>query len=228
MKTRTLGKNGPKVSALSRLLSIIVVGCLVGDTMVAAQDTKPIPLPSPQTEIGKPLMQALKLRQSTKTFAPKPLPAQELSNLLWAANGINRTDSGKRTAPSAKNWQEVDVYVALPEALYLYDAKTHSLVPVVAKDLRGATGKQEFVKSAPLNLVYVVDSARMKDASEEDKRLYGATDVGFIAQNVYLYCASQGLAVVVRGGIVRPALSAAMRLRPEQRIILAQTVGYPN
>jgi nitroreductase len=126
------------------------------------------------------------------------------------------------------NWQEVDVYVALPEALYLYEAKTHTLVPAVGKDLREATGKQSFVKDAPLNLVYVVDLARMKNASEDDKRLYSAADVGFIAQNVYLYCASQGLAVVVRGSIDRTALSQSMKLRPEQRIILAQTVGYPN
>ena len=127
---------------LHRLIQfMIAVGCLVGDTLVSAQDTKPILLPPPQTEIGKPLMQALKLRQSTKSFASKPLPEQELSNLLWAANGINRPESGKRTAPSAKNWQEVDVYVALPDALYRYEAKTHSLVPVVAKDLRGEIGR---------------------------------------------------------------------------------------
>ena len=99
---------------------------------------------------------------------------------------------------------------------------------MVDKDLREATGKQDFVKNAPLNLVYVVDLARMKNASEDDKRLYSGADVGFIAQNVYLYCASQGLAVVVRGSIDRTALSQSMKLRPEQRIILAQTVGYPN
>jgi SagB-type dehydrogenase family enzyme len=193
-----------------------------------AQELKPIQLPPPQTEIGKPLMQALKLRQSSRSFDSKPLPRQELSNLLWAADGINRPESGKRTAPSAVNWQEVDVYVALPEALYLYEAKGHSLTPVVAKDLRGATGTQGFVKDAPLNLVYIADLARMRNASEDDKELYSSTDVGFVAQNVYLYCASQGLAVVVRGSIDRPALAQALKLRPEQRIILAQTVGYPK
>ena len=126
------------------------------------------------------------------------------------------------------NWQEVDVYVALPGALYLYDAKTHTLVPVVGKDLREATGKQTFVKDTPLNLVYVVDLDRMKNASEDDKRLYSGADVGFIAQNVYLYCASQGLAVVVRGSIDRTVLSQSMELRSEQKIILAQTVGCPQ
>ena len=117
------------------VLSVFIIGSAIG----FAQEPKPIQLPPPQTEIGKPLMQALKLRQTSRSFSSKPLPLQELSNLLWAANGINRTDSGKRTAPTARNWQEVDVYVALPEALYLYEAKGHSLTLVVAKDLREAT-----------------------------------------------------------------------------------------
>ena len=210
------------------LLSMLVVRCIFSAGSVLADDLKSIQLPPPQTEIGKPLMQVLQQRQSSRSFGSKPLPRQELSNLLWAADGINRPDSGKRTAPSAVNWQEVDVYVALPEALYLYEAKTHTLVPVVGQDLREATGKQSFVKDAPLNLVYVVDLARMKNASEDDKRLYSGADVGFIAQNVYLYCASQGLSVVVRGSIDRTALSQSMKLRSEQRIILAQTVGYPK
>ena len=210
------------------IIAVYVVGCLTVPDLGFGQEPKPIQLPPPQTEIGKPLMQALKQRQSERSFDSKPLPLQELSNLLWAANGINRPDTGKRTAPSAMNWQEVDVYVALPEALYLYEAKTHMLVPVVGKDLREATGQQSFVKDAPLNLVYVADLARMKGASEDDKRLYNGVDVGFIAQNVYLYCASQGLAVVVRGSVDRTALSQSMKLRSEQRIILAQTVGYPK
>jgi SagB-type dehydrogenase family enzyme len=210
------------------LLSGCLLGWIVGAPLLCAQELKPIQLPPPQTEIGKPLMQALKLRQTSRSFESKPLPLQELSNLLWAANGINRPESGKRTAPSAMNWQEVDVYVALPDALYLYEAKTHRLTPVVAKDLREATGAQSFVKDAPVNLVYVADSTKMKRASEEDKTIYSAADAGFIAQNVYLYCASQGLAVVVRGSVDRPALAQAMKLRPEQKIVLAQTVGYPK
>jgi len=205
---------------------ILVIGSLFRAAFVLADEFKPIPLPPPQTEIGKPLMEALKLRQSSRSFDSKPLPRQELSNLLWAADGINRPDSGKRTAPSAMNCQEVDVYVALPEALYLYEPKMHTLVPVVGKDLRSTTGKQDFVKDAPLNLVYVADLAKMKSATEADKQLYSGADVGFIAQNVYLYCASQGLAVVVRGSVDRTMLSQSMKLRPDQRIILAQTVGY--
>ena len=201
---------------------------IVATGSVLAQDFKQIQLPTPQTEIGKPLMQALKLRQSSRSFESKTLSLQELSNLLWAADGINRPESGKRTAPSAMNWQEVDVYVVLKEGAYLYEAKSHGLSPVVARDLREATGRQEFTKDAPLNLVYVSDQARMSRASDEDKTMWGGADVGFIAQNAYLYCASQGLAVVVRGMVDRETLGKALNLRPEQKIILAQTIGYPK
>ena len=150
------------------------------------------------------------------------------ANLLWAADGINRPESGKRTAPSAMSWHEIDIYVALPEATYRYDPQAHSLVPVVDRDLRGLTGGQAFVAGAPLNLVYVADAARQGRASEEDQRLYSWANTGFIAQNVYLYCAARGLAVVVRGMVDRPPLAEALNLRPEQHIILAQTVGYSN
>ena len=193
-----------------------------------SQGIKPISLPAPQTDSGKPLMQALKLRQSTRSFDSKSLPLQELSNLLWAADGINRPESGKRTAPSAMNWQEVDVFVMMQEGTFLYDAKANCLNPVNAQDLREATGLQPFTKDAPLNLVYVADFARMTKANDDDKIMWGGADAGFIAQNVYLYCASQGLAVVVRGSIDRKTLSTTLNLRPEQRIILAQTVGYPK
>jgi SagB-type dehydrogenase family enzyme len=213
---------------VKKLKSTFIWICIIGLSYAYAQETKPIQLPAPQTEIGKPLMQALKLRQSARSFDSKPLPMQELSNLLWAAFGINRPETGKRTAPSAMNWQEVDVYVALPGATYLYDAKTQSLTPVANKDLREATGMQPYVKDAPLNLVYVADAARMRNANENDRTLYSSADVGFIAQNVYLYCASQGLAVVVRGMVDRPALAKELKLRPEQKIVLSQTVGYPK
>jgi SagB-type dehydrogenase family enzyme len=215
-------------NAMKRLRTFVLSICIVCSAMIFAQEVKPIQLPPPQTEIGKPLMQALKLRQSARSFDSKPLSLQELSNLLWAANGVNRTESGKRTAPTARNWQEIDVYVALPEALYLYEARTHSLKPVLAKDLREATGSQGFVKDAPVNLVYVADFAKMGNASEDDKNRYSGTDTGFVSQNVYLYCASQGLVTVVRGMVDRSSLSKVMQLRPDQKIILAQTVGYPK
>ena len=173
-------------------------------------------------------MQTLKERTSAREFSPDKLPPQVLSNLLWAAFGLNRKDSGKRTAPSAHNWQEIDVYVALEEGLYLFDAKTNVLTLAVAKDLRAATGVQSFVKEAPINLVFVTDFSRMGDATPEEKTFYSAADTGFISQNVYLYCASEGLATIVRNWIDKPALAEAMNLGTEQKIILSQTVGYPK
>ncbi len=151
-----------------------------------------------------------------------------LSNLLWAASGINRPQSGMRTAPSAMNWQEIDVYVASAEGLYLFEPKEHALKPILAQDIRAATGLQAYVKEAPLNLVYVADFSKMTKATPEDQVLYSAAAAGFISQNVYLYCASEGFATVVRGGIDRPALARAMDLRSDQKIILAQSVGYPK
>jgi nitroreductase len=211
---------------MKQTLALLVL--LAGFSLADAQEPKSISLSPPQTTIGKPLMQALQLRQSSREFADALVAPQDLSNLLWAADGINRTESGKRTAPSAMNWQETDVYVILSDGAFLYDAKTNSLNPVIAGDVRALAGTQGFVKDAPLTLVYVVDYARMTKANDEDRKLYGAADVGFIAENAYLYCASQGLAVVVRGSVDRPGLSERLKLRPDQKIILAQTVGYPK
>jgi len=204
--------------------SIFVI-VLISATCVLAQELKPIPLPQPQTDGGRPLMQVLKDRKTTRDFVPDKLPPQRLSNLLWAAFGVNRSD-GRRTAPSAMNWQEIDIYVATAEGLFVYDAKGNRLSPVLTEDVRTATGTQSFVATAPLDLVYVADLA--KAGTSPDTELFTAADAGFISQNVYLFCASEGLATVVRGSIDRIALAKAMKLRPDQRIILAQTVGYPR
>jgi SagB-type dehydrogenase family enzyme len=196
--------------------------------LILGQELKPVILPAPQTDGGKPLMQALKDRHSAREFSSQKLPPQVLANLLWAAFGINRPDTGKRTAPSAMNWQEIDIYVAIPEGLYVYDAKGNKLDPILGEDVRGAAGTQPFVKEAPVNLIYVADLAKTGRGSAEDRNLYAAADVGFIAQNVYLFCASEGLAVVVRGSVNRTTLAPLMKLRPDQKILLAQTVGYPK
>jgi SagB-type dehydrogenase family enzyme len=208
---------------MKRSLAVLL---LASTFLCAAQES--IQLPPPQTEIGMPLMQALNLRQTSRSFDSKPLPLQELSNILWAADGINRPESGKRTAPSAMNWQEIDLYAVLRTGTYLYVAKGHSLSRVAGEDLRALAGTQNFVAIAPLNIVYVADSARTTKANDADRLLYTAADAGFIAQNVYLYCASQGFATVVRGSIDRTALAKALHLRSGQRIILAQTVGFPG
>jgi SagB-type dehydrogenase family enzyme len=217
----------PNVKLIAAALAATLVGGVVPGAV--AEPAASVALPKPDMVGGKPLMQALKERHSTREFSPTPLPLEVLANLLWAANGVNRPPADKRTAPSAKGWHEIDVYVATADGLYLYDAKLHVLKLVVAQDLRALTGRQDFVKDAPVNLVYVADLARMDaDASAEDKQLYAAADTGFIAQNVYLYCASQGLATVVRGWVDKDALAKAMQLKASQRVVLAQTVGYPR
>lgn len=192
-----------------------------------AQSLKPMKLPPPQTSGGRPLMEVLKDRKSTREFGPGTLSVQMLSNLLWAAFGINRPD-GHRTAPSAMNWQEVSIYVVAPNGVYVYDAKANALEPVAEGDFREATGTQSFVKDAAVNLVYVSDLAKTGRAASSDVEMFTAADVGFISQDVYLYCASQGLATVVRGSIDRHRLTEILRLRPDQKIMLAQSVGYPK
>ena len=212
---------------LTLVISLAVTILLISSGIIYAQDIKPIKLLEAQTQGGKPLMQALKDRKSTREFSPKELPLQVISDMLWAACGINRPDSGHRTAPTAMNMQEIDIYVSKSDGLYLFDAKTNILAPVVAEDLRSLTGKQPFVKDAPINLIYVADLSKMSKLSIGDADFYAATDTGFISENVYLFCASGGLATVVRGLIDRPVLAKAMKLRLDQKIILAQTVGYP-
>ena len=193
-----------------------------------AQELKPIQLPPPQTKIGKPLMECLQLRRSGRNFAGTLLPAQELSNIFWAAAGINRPESGKRTVPSAMNWQEVDLYVFLAEGTFIYEANSNSLRPIAPKDLRNLTGGQSFVKDAPLNLLYVADGKKMGSGTDMQKLQFSSSSAGCMIQNVYLYCASQGLASVVRASFDAGPLIKELHLRPEQKIILAQTVGYPG
>ncbi|MFZ0964666.1 MAG: SagB/ThcOx family dehydrogenase [Terriglobia bacterium] len=207
---------------------LVLFWLLLCPLLALGQELKPLILPAPQTGGGKPLMQALKDRHSTREFSSDKLSPQVLANLLWAAFGINRPDTGQRTAPSAMNRQEIDIYVALPDGLFVYDPKGNKLDPILAQDVRGATGVQPFVKDAPLNLVYVADFAKTGKGSEEDRNFYTAADAGFIGENVYLFCASEGLAVVVRGSVDRTALAKLMKLRPDQKILLAQTVGYPK
>lgn len=206
-------------------LGLLLLSVVAG---ISAQEATMIKLPPPQMEGGKPLLQALKERHSTREFSNKVLSPQVMSNLLWAANGENRPESGKRTAPSARDWREIDIYVVTAEAVYRYDNHAHLLQPVRSGDLRATTGVQDFVATAPLNLVYIADLSRMVGADKKQQQLYSAADAGFIAQNVYLFCASEGLATVVRGSIDRKALTKALGLNKNQRIILAQTVGYPR
>ncbi len=193
-----------------------------------AQELAPIQLPKPQTDGGKPLMQALGLRATSRAFAPDPLPLQTLANFFWAAWGINRPETKKRTAPSAMNWQEIDLYAVMDKGVYVYDAVAHALQPVVAGDFRALTGMQEFVREAPLTLVFVADLNRMGNAPKETKEPFAWAAAAFIGQNVYLFCASEGLATGVRARIDKPALAKAIKLGENQLIIFAMTVGFPK
>ncbi|MGO8700920.1 MAG: SagB/ThcOx family dehydrogenase [Limisphaerales bacterium] len=208
-------------------LGSILAGWLVSALPGLAQDLQPVSLPPPQTAGGKPLMQALKERQTVREFSPANLPPQVLSDLLWAGDGINRPAISHRTAPSAMNSQEIDIYVATTEGIYVYDAKGHRLEPVASGDIRARTGSQDFVKVAPVALVLVADLARQTKAKPEDKQGYAAFDAGCITQNIYLFCASAGLATVVHE-TDRTGLREALHLKPDQKIIIAQSVGYPK
>lgn len=183
-------------------------------------------LPDPVTKGGMPLMEALAKRQSVRSFSEKELPQQVLSNLLWAAWGVNRPATGQRTAPSAHNRQPIDLYVITAKGAYLYEAKSHGLTQVAEGDLRKLAGRQDFVYTAPVNLVFVEDTAR--SGNDPQAAVWSGVTAGAISQNIYLFCASEGLATVVRGWVDHEPLAKALQLKPTQRVILAQTVGYPR
>lgn len=207
---------------------LVLTFLIIYPALAFAQELKDIQLLNPQTEGGRPLMQALKERCSLREYNTEKLSLQVLSNLLWAADGVNRPESGKRTAPSAVNWQNIDIYVATADGLYLYDALKNTLKQILAEDVRAATGRQDFVKDVPLNLIYVADFSKITRGTDEDKNFYSAAHTGFISQNVYLFCASEGMATVVRAMVDREALAKVMKLRQDQKVMLAQSVGYPK
>lgn len=196
---------------------IIFLSFFVMCNMLSAQE---IPLPAPNKTGGKPLMQVLNQRKSTRTYQSKELTVRQISELLWAANGFNRAD--KRTVPTANNKQELELYVATKSALYFYDARNHQLIEVLKGDFREKTGSQDFVAKAALNLIYV------SDLNKASSREYAFTSCGFVAQNVYLYCASEGLGSVVRGMFNKEELSKLLKLKPNQEVLLTQTVGWPE
>ena len=209
---------------MKKLLFSVFVSLFLMVPFFSFSQAGEIRLPAPGLKSGKPLMQALSERSTNREFSEKELSAEHLSGLLWAACGINRPESGKRTAPSARNWQDVQVYVFLKEGIYLYDESGHKLIPVAKGDHRKASGMQDFVEKAPVNLVYVSDYDRMKEA--HDKSLYSGMSAGYISQNVYLYCASEGLNTVMRASVDREAMHKLMNLKPSQHVVGAQTVGY--
>ncbi|MCX6256514.1 MAG: nitroreductase family protein [Bacteroidia bacterium] len=206
------------------LISVILI---FGYITSFAQILESRKLPVPQTDRGIPLMKALKERKTSREFSTQKLPDQLISDLLWAADGINRAVEKKRTAPSAMNYQETDIYIAASDGLFLYNATEQSLIYINKNDIRSLTGKQEFVKDAPLTLVYVADYTKMGDQPEQQKDIYAAADAAFISENVYLFCASEGLATGVRAYVDKETLAKAMGIKTGQHIIFAQSVGYP-
>lgn len=198
--------------------------------LLALAPSEPIQLPAPPTQGGAPLLNALSARQSAREYSSRPLPLETLSALLWAAYGVNRPATGGRTAPSAHNWQTIDVYVVLEHGVYRYEAKLHRLLPVASGDHRPISGTQDFVNTAPLNLVLVADMSKTKKSAEDsdaDVLSWVSIEAGAISQNIALYCAANGLNSVVRAGVQRPAFAKLAGLPANSRIILGQTVGFP-
>jgi nitroreductase len=202
-------------------LSILLAAFLAGNLLAQS-----IELPPPQKTGGMPLMEALAKRFTARAFATNDLSPQQISSLLWAAFGINRPD-GKRTAPSANNKQEIDIYVLLKSGAYVYSAVSNKLDLVVTNDIRAFGGTQEFVKDVPVTLVFVADLTK-RGGNNEGAQNTANIDVGYISQNVYLFCASEGLVTGARGSVDRTALGPKLLLRPDQLIVLAQSVGYPK
>ena len=206
-------------------VQLLLVYVVLSAAVFAAD--KVIKLPQPNLNRAGSVMKALSERHSTREFAQKALSLADLSDLLWAANGINRKDSGKRTAPSALNKQDVDVYVVLPEGSYLYDAKSHTLNLVAEGDYRDAVaGGQAFVKSAPVSLVLISDLSRFGDAKNERTRLMGAVDAGIVSQNISIFCSAAKLATVPRASMDSEQLKKVLKLKDTQIPMMNHPVGY--
>jgi SagB-type dehydrogenase family enzyme len=186
-----------------------------------------ISLPEPQKTGGKPLMEVLNERHSSRTFSEREPDLQTISDLLWAGFGYNRPEERKRTAPTSRNYQEIEIYVSMASGLFLYDAWENTLVFIHNRDIRANTGSQDYVGKAPINLVYVANQQKVQNPHSERQLLASHTNSGFIAQNVYLYCASAGLVAVVRALFDPEILKKEMALDENMIIILTQTVGYP-
>lgn len=193
-----------------------------------AQATGSIVLNPPETTGGLSVMKALSLRASATGYDTSMLSLQDLSNLLWAANGVNRPESGKRTAPSAMNAQDIDVYVFMKKGVYLYDAQKHVLDLVLPEDHRSlVAGKQLNVAQAPVICLLVSDIARFRHGEDNQKLIWAAEDAGIVSQNISIFCASQGLATRPRASMDQEKLQEILKLKPTQHLMLNAPVSYP-
>ena len=202
----------------------LVAACMLSGAY--AQPLSPIQLKAPEKKAGLSVMETLANRHSTREFSNKNLTLQELSNLLWAANGINRPEKGMRTAPSAMYAQEVDVYVCMEEGAFLYDAKSNQLQPVIQEDLRGLVGgKQTFVKNAPVVLLMVSDLSKLPGGNSEQTKLMAAIDAGIVSQNISIACSGLGLITVPRASMDKEALAQKLKLKSTQLLLINNPVG---
>ena len=206
----------------------IVTLCMLGFIFsINAQDLQTIKLKEPNKTGGISVLEAFSKRQSVREYADKKLSEQDLSNLIWATIGINRPESEKRTAPTAMNKQEIDLYVCFPEGIYLYNAKEHSLIPVVKGDLYSLIAvKQDFVHKAPVILLLVADISKFDGDNNEQKKSMGALDAGIVSQNISIFCAGTNMATVPRGWMDSDAIKKALNLKDTQYPMLNHPVGY--
>ncbi len=205
---------------------IVFITIILMSWHLVAQKNQDIQLPVATKTGGKPLMEALNKRSSNRNFSTKELTLQELSDLLWSANGINRPELGKRTAPTAMNWQDTDVYAILRSGIYKYNPITLKLELIKVGNFMKYAGKQDFVENAALNLVIVSDTSKMKNASKDDMLLYAGIHAGAIVQNIDLHCVSFGFNTVTRRYVDIAELSKVMELSPNKMIVITQTIGY--
>lgn len=204
---------------------LFLITCLMTTN---AQDLQTIKLNTPDKTRGSATMKALSDRHSDREYDSRQLSLQDLSDLLWAANGVNRAD-GKRTAPTAMNRQEIDVYVIRQDGAYLYDAQAHALNPIVKGDFRGLiAGSQDFAKTAPISLLMVINLKKLGDPASEQTKLMGAVDAGNVSQNINIFCSAVGLATVPRATMDKAKLKETLKLDDAQLPIMNNPVGYPK
>ena len=194
---------------------------------INAQDLQIIKLNEPDKTGGSSVMEAFSNRKSVRAFSNKKLSTQELSDLVWAAAGVNRQNSGLRTAPSWRNYKDIDLYVCFPEGMYFYNSKDHVLEPFAKGNFYPLiAGDQPYVNDAPVILLLIADLSKMQNDNVLPKMVIAGLDAGIISQNISIFCAGKNLATVPRGFMNREELNKVLKLKDTQHIMLNHPVGY--
>lgn len=203
----------------------IIAGITIGLSMLfAVEGQAQIELPQPEVEALAPLGMTLQRRQSVRTFSEDEIPMEQLSTILWAAYGINRPEEQRRTVPSARNVQELNIYLFNKDGVYLYNAEKNILEPIANGDYRSSISRQPHFKQAPYAIVIAVDYNRMKDFDDEGRNFFSAVDAGYVSQDIYLACASFDLGTVACGAIERDKLNELLKLN-NGKALLAHPIG---